>query len=136
MKIVIFVWANSTNPGQSGTSDGTRDVIINIHFIISTNIQTNREWIYRTTLICQQKIESIIESCKWKSKIYDLLTSLIKKLFTIKIYKTVLVKVLFNTSEHNLSKSSYFFELTSVIRVFGLSGPHIRLPALIKFWIP
>ena len=28
------------NPRQSGTSDGTRDVIIN-HFIISTNIQTN-----------------------------------------------------------------------------------------------
>ena len=56
VKIVIFVWENSTNPGQSGTSDGTRDVIINIHFIISTNIQMDREWIDFTTLICQQRI--------------------------------------------------------------------------------
>ena len=48
-----------------------------------------------------------------------LLTLLIKKLFTTKnnfviyIYETVL----FNTSEHNLSKSSYLFELTGVINI-------------------
>ena len=37
--------------------------------------------------------------------------------FVIYIYKTLLVKVLFNTSEHNLSKSSYLIELTSVFKV-------------------
>ena len=56
VKFVIFVWANSTNPQQSGTSDGTRDVIINIHLFISTNIKMNREWIVCKTLICQQQI--------------------------------------------------------------------------------
>ena len=45
MKIVIFVSANSTNRRQGGTVDGTRDVIINIHFIISTNLQTNESWV-------------------------------------------------------------------------------------------
>ena len=45
MKIVIFVWANLTNRRQGGTADGTRDVIINIHLIISTNLQTNESWL-------------------------------------------------------------------------------------------
>ena len=38
--------------------------------------------------------------------------------FCIYIHKAVLAKALFNTSEHNLSKWSYYlFELTSVIKV-------------------
>ena len=42
MEIVIFVWASASNNSPSIRTDGTRDVITNMHFIItSTNVQVN-----------------------------------------------------------------------------------------------
>ena len=39
---MIFVWVNASNNSPSIRADGTRDVITNMHFIITlTNVQAN-----------------------------------------------------------------------------------------------